>query len=164
MSLYGGVGTDGGIEDIPGLEADFNNAYMATLAVSREIARWKDLAAVEIEGQIARHFVKQRHWETNLLLVARWHAFPWNRFVRTSIAVGEGVSYASSIPVIEQERSPGKNSRLLNYLMFELELAPPDKPNWSVFARIHHRSGVFGLYDDVSLGSNIVAAGIRFRF
>ncbi|MCD6073356.1 MAG: hypothetical protein K0Q70_239, partial [Rhodospirillales bacterium] len=28
----------------------------------------------------------------------------------------------------------------------------------------HHRSGVFGLYDGVSKGSNLVTAGIRYRF
>ena len=97
-------------------------------------------------------------------MVGRWLKFPWNDTVRTSIAAGEGISYASSIPKIEQERSPDKTAHLLNYLMLELELAPPDDPRWSVFTRIHHRSGVFGLYDGVSKGSNILAAGVRVRF
>jgi len=161
---YGAVGTDGGIEDFPGLQADFNDAYMLGIGVSREFARWRDLAAFEVEGQVAQHFRKQDHSEGNLLLVARWIKFPWNETVRTSAAIGEGISYASSIPDIERERSPGNNAQLLNYLMLEVELAPPDDSPWSFVARIHHRSGVFGLYDGVSKGSNLLAAGLRYRF
>lgn len=164
VSLFGGVGTDGGIEDFPGLDADFNDAYLAGVGVSREVARWRDRAALEVEGQAVQHFRKQDHAEFNLLLVGRWHAFPWNDVLRTSVAVGEGISYASEIPEIEQERSPGETSHLLNYLMIELEAAPPDEERWSAFARIHHRSGVFGLYNGVSKGSNFVTAGVRFRF
>lgn len=159
-----GIGTDGGIEDFPGLQADFNDAYMAGFAVSREVARWRDKAAFEIEGQINRHFNKQDHTESNLLLVGRWLDFPWNETLRTSLAAGEGVSYASSIPEIERERSPGNNAQLLNYIMLEAEVAPPDEEHWSFIARIHHRSGVFGLYDGVSKGSNLVTAGVRYRF
>jgi len=161
---YLGIGTDGGIEDFPGFQADFNDAYMVGIGVSREFARWRDLAAFEVEGQINQHFRKQDHTEGNFLLVGRWLKFPWNETVRTSVAAGEGISYTSSIPVIEQERSPGNNSHLLNYIMLELELAPPDQDEWSFVTRIHHRSGVFGLYDGVSRGSNLVTAGVRYRF
>ncbi|MEX2452150.1 MAG: hypothetical protein WD407_14935 [Rhodospirillales bacterium] len=164
LTLYGGIGTDGGIEDFPGLKADFNNAYMTTVAVSREVARWRGRAALEIEGQIAKHFVKQNHVEGNLLFAVRWLDFPWNDVVRTSFAVGEGISYASSVPEIERERSPGKTSRLLNYIMIELELAPPDQDEWSFVTRIHHRSGVYGLYNGVSKGSNLLGFGIKRRF
>lgn len=161
---YAGIGTDGGIEDFPGFQADFNDAYMAGVGVSREFARWRDLVAFEAEGQVSQHFGKQDHTEGELLLVARWLKFPWNETVRTSAAVGEGISYASSIPVIEQERSPGNTSHLLNYIMLELELAPPQQDEWSFVTRIHHRSGVFGLYDGVSKGSNLVTVGVRYRF
>lgn len=164
LTVYGGVGTDGGIEDFPGLDADFNDAYMGAAALSRELARWRDSAALEVEGQVAQHFRKQDHAEGNLLLVARWLDFPWNGSVRTSVAIGEGVSYATSVPEIERERSPDKTSRLLNYMLLELELAPPDEERWSFVTRIHHRSGVFGLYDGVSKGSNILGAGLKYRF
>lgn len=164
VSLYGAVGTDGGIEQFPGLESDFTDSYLGVVALSRELTRWRDLVGFEVEGQVGQHFGKQDHTEFNALLVGRWHAFPWNDSVRTSIAVGEGVSYATEIPEIERERSPDKTSHLLNYLMIEVELAPPEEERWSAFARIHHRSGVFGLYNDVSKGSNFVGAGVRFRF
>jgi hypothetical protein len=164
VGVYGAIGTDGGIEDFPGLEADFNDAYMLGLAVGREFWRWSDKIALGVEGQFAQHFVKQDHTEVNLLLTARWLDFPWNNIVNTSIAVGEGVSFASTIPDIERQRSPDKTSKLLNYLMFELELAPPGEDAWSVFTRIHHRSGVQGLYNGVSKGSNLLGVGVRYRF
>lgn len=164
LSVYGGIGTDGGIEDFPGLDADFNDAYLGAIAVSRELARWRGAAVLEVEAQAVQHFVMQDHAELNLLLVGRWHAFPWNDVVRTSVAIGEGVSYATEIPEIERQRSPGKTAHVLNYLMLELEAAPPDEERWSVFTRIHHRSGVFGVYDGVSRGSNFLGAGVRVRF
>lgn len=164
LTVYGGIGTNGGIEDIPGLQADFNDAYMLGVAGSRELFRWQDLLALEVEGQVVMQFKKQDHGEGNLLLAARWLEFPWNDSVRTSIAVGEGVSYASSVPTIETERSPDRTSKFLNYLLLELELAPPEQSRWSFVTRIHHRSGVYGLYNGVSLGSNLLGIGMKYRF
>lgn len=164
LTVYGGIGTNGGIEDIPGLQADFNDAYMLGVAGSRELSRWQELLALEVEGQVVMQFKKQDHGEGNLLLAARWLEFPWNDSVRTSIAVGEGISYASSVPTIETERSPGRTSKLLNYLLLELELAPQQQSRWSFVTRIHHRSGVFGLYNGVSLGSNLLGIGMKYRF
>lgn len=164
LTVYGGIGTDGGIENLPALQAHFNDAYMLAGACSREVARWRDLVALELEGQVAQHFKKQDHREVNGLLTVRWMKFPWNDYIRTSVGVGDGVSYASSVPAIESERSPDKTSKLLNYLMFELELAPQQERRWSIVTRIHHRSGVYGLYNGVSKGSNIFGAGMKYRF
>jgi hypothetical protein len=165
LTVYAGVGTDGGIGDISGLHPEFNDAYMLDVACSRELIRWwQDRVALEVEGQVAQHFNKQDHFECNLLLALRWLRFPWNHVVRTSFAVGEGVSYASSVPEISRERSPDKTSKWLNYMMYELELAPPQQKHWSFVARIHHRSGVRGLYNGVKRGSNIIGAGVKYRF
>jgi hypothetical protein len=57
-----------------------------------------------------------------------------------------------------------RTARLLNYLMFELAVAVPQRPQWTLFARVHHRSGAFGLFDGVSGGSNVVGAGVRYSF
>jgi hypothetical protein len=48
--------------------------------------------------------------------------------------------------------------------MVELAFAPPSQPNWSVFLRVHHRSGVHGLFNGVSGGSNFLALGVRYGF
>jgi len=90
----------------------------------------------------------------------RWTLFPWDRFVDTSIAVGEGLSYATSRPRIENR---GEAARLLNYLMFEMELTPLQDSPWSLVGRIHHRSGVFGIFGGVRGGSNFIMIGVRYR-
>lgn len=164
VAVYGGVGTDAGIENPPGNNSSFVDSHLLAVAVNREILRANDWVALEGEAQLVQHFGKQDHNEVNALLVLRWLPFPWDDVVETSVAVGDGVSYATAIPQIEKERSPGNNARLLNYLLVEVEMAPPGDRSWSVIARIHHRSGVFGLFDGVSLGSNFYALGMRYRF
>lgn len=93
----------------------------------------------------------------------RWVNLPWNHYVDTSFAIGEGISYASSYPYIEK-RNNDNAKRLLNYLMFEATFAAPSHPEWQVLARIHHRSGAFGLYHAGNSGSNDVGLGIRYFF
>ena len=93
----------------------------------------------------------------------RWANLPWNHYVTTSLALAEGVSYASSIPAIEM-RSNNNTKRLLNYLMFEATLALPNYPQLQLVARIHHRSGAYGLYHAGNTGSNDIGLGIRYLF
>ncbi|MFH2065133.1 MAG: hypothetical protein ABIK15_08040 [Pseudomonadota bacterium] len=120
-----------------------------------------------------------KHNEFNLLLVLRWHEFPWNRHVKTTFGFGEGLSYATEKPPLEKdphyilhpalyENSPNdepyETSRLLNYLMFDLTFALPDYPQYQVFCRLHHRSGVFGLMNEHTVGSNYLTGGFRYQF
>jgi hypothetical protein len=117
----------------------------------------------ECEAQLAKHWGYQQHWETNVAVVLRWLDFPWDHRLDTSFAIGEGLSYASVKPKIELDKL-GHTSNLLNYLMFEWEFQVPRHDQWSVFTRIHHRSGIYGLINNVSGGSNMVTWGIRIRF
>lgn len=93
----------------------------------------------------------------------RWANLPWNQYVATSFALGEGVSYASSIPAIEKKEN-NNTKRLLNYLMIEATFASPRLPRLQFVARIHHRSGAYGLYHAGNTGSNDVGVGIRYLF
>jgi hypothetical protein len=80
---------------------------------------------------------------------------------RLSVAVVQGVSFNSSLSNFESTYRD-QASQLLNYLAFEVEAAV--SPQWSLVGRIHHRSGVFGLYDGVEEGSNAYLLGLRHRF
>lgn len=102
-------------------------------------------------------------YEVNPYLAFRWNHFPWNKYVFTSFAVGEGLSYDTKVPQIEQRTSTHSQS-LLNFLLFEATFAMPSHPNWELVARVHHRSGVFGLYNAGNNGSTAVGLGIRYRF
>lgn len=102
-------------------------------------------------------------YEFDPYLVFRWANLTWNHYVNTSLALGEGVSYASSVPAIEK-RQNNHTKRLLNYLMFEATVAHPCYPKVQLLARIHHRSGAYGLYHAGNTGSNVIGIGIRYLF
>jgi hypothetical protein len=83
--------------------------------------------------------------------------------VNTSLAIGEGISYASSIPALERKANE-QTKRLLNYLMLEASFAVPRHPKLQLIIRLHHRSGAFGLYRAGNTGSNNIGLGVRYLF
>lgn len=103
-------------------------------------------------------------WELNPYFVVRWREFPWNHTVLTTLGIGEGVSWASHSPQheIDAEDEPGQASKFLNYLMAEVTFSLPDHPEWQVLYRLHHRSGVFGLYCPGTTGSTAAGLGVRY--
>ncbi|MGA1789925.1 MAG: hypothetical protein ACMUIM_00440 [bacterium] len=140
---------------------DIEESYQfVALALGRGIGSYKKIH-FEMEGQIVKHLGDQHHMEFNAAIIARLLNFPWEN---TSLAVGEGLSMASRKPKFEKEIHEGKASALLNYLMFEFAFSLPDAPRWKVIARLHHRSGVNGLFNDISGGSNALGMGIRYKF
>jgi hypothetical protein len=62
-----------------------------------------------------------------------------------------------------EKRDPDNShaGTLLHYLLIEAEVGLPDS-RWSLVARVHHRSGIFGLFSHS--GSNVLALGVRYRF
>ncbi|MFQ5914424.1 MAG: hypothetical protein ACE5JS_14700 [Nitrospinota bacterium] len=163
VAIIGGIGTDETLEELGTFDVDFRSSYFAALSLARALASYDKYLTLEAEGQVVKHFKEQDHFEFNGLLILRWNPFFWDRYLDTSFAVGDGLSYATEIPTIEAERNH-ETSRLLNYFMIEVAASVPNAPRWGVFGRIHHRSGVFGLYNGARGGSNFLAAGIRFRF
>ncbi len=137
------------------------NSQVVVVAVARELWRYKDLFALEAEGQVGRHFADMDHWEFNGLAAFRWHAFPWDRYLDTSFAIGNGLSFPTDLPRVERKYDEDA-VRVLNYLLVELTFALPEKPRWSFSLRIHHRSDVFGLFGGG--GSNFLCSGIKYRF
>jgi len=163
VSLYGGQLTYGTESDVVYLHTDYVDSYIGGFCVGKRLTAYKNYIRIEAEGQIVKHWELQDHFEFNALFVFRWLLFPWNDYLDTSFAIGEGISYATEEPEIEIERLD-ETSKILNYLMFELAFVVPKQPNWSVFGRLHHRSGLFGTINGVSGGSNAVAAGVRYTF
>lgn len=161
VTLYGGVFMNKTLGEMFSFQFDPQDSYIGVLAVSREIATLTKHIRFELEGQVAKNFGEQNNWELNALVVGRWVTFPWNDYVYTTFALGDGISYATSVPKLEKELE-GTSEQLLNYLMFELTLSPPQHPAWAFVMRVHHRSALFGLYGHG--GSNVLAAGIKYRF
>lgn len=123
------------------------------------------VGVVEVAGNVTYRVGSNQAniYEWDPYLIFRWANMPWNHYVNTSFALAEGVSYASSIPAVEQKQNDD-TKRFLNYLMFEATFALPSDPQWQVLARIHHRSGAFGLYGAGNTGSNDIGLGVRYLF
>lgn len=102
-------------------------------------------------------------YEFDPYIIFRWTQFPWNQYLVTTLAAAEGVSYVTKVPWTEK-RYNSDCARLLNYLMFEVTFALPSNPRLQLVARIHHRSGGYGLYGAGNTGSNAVGVGVRYYF
>ncbi|HET8729393.1 MAG TPA: hypothetical protein VFO41_17970 [Alphaproteobacteria bacterium] len=164
VAAYGGAWVADGAPWEAGL-FDFEDAQLALLTIGKDLFRVGDHLRIEAEGQVGKHFGEQDHFEVNAALLARWLTFPWDRHIDTSAAVGSGLSYATETPALEERLNTDDGTqRLLNYLVFELELSLPSEPSWSAVLRLHHRSGVFGLFGGARGASDFLLAGVRCRF
>ena len=162
LTVYGGAHVQDDINDIFTFQAKFeDNDYIAVAALAREFWHYKKYISFEVEGQVGKHFNNDTFWEFNALIVGRWHAFPWNKYVDTSFAVGDGLSVYTEVSKVEKEDDDDAQ-KTLNYLMFELALGLPKYPRWDLVVRIHHRSSIFGLYG--AGGSNYLTGGVKFSF
>ena len=163
MSAYGGKVTDNSIHQILFEDINTVDSEFLVLVLGKNLSTYKQLFRIEAEGQLGKYWGLQDHYEFNGAIFFRWLPFPWDNFLDTSVAVGEGLSYASEIPEIEKEDND-ETSKLLNYLAFELDFAVPGAPRFNLFTRLHHRSGIFGLINGVDGGSNMLGIGLKYTF
>jgi len=163
LTLYLGRLTDSDLTHTATFNYKFENAYFIDLGLSRRLYTFRDYFDIEIEGQIAKHFGDQDQWEFDLVSYFRWLLFPWDDYLDTSFAAGAGLSYATSIPKIE-DKNYDKATQFLAALMFEFAFSLPDVPQWSLATGIHHRSGAGGLFSGVRGASNAWAIGLRYNF
>jgi hypothetical protein len=85
---------------------DYEQSYVGVAALSLQVFRLGEHVRLEVEGQVAKHFGEQHHWELNALVIGRWVTFPWNTYLHTTFAIGEGISYATEVPKLEGRRGP----------------------------------------------------------
>lgn len=163
VSLYGGILAEDTLNDIFTFDADYTDDHtLVVAALAREIYRYRQLATLQLEGQVGRHFGQENdHWEFVVDLLARWHAFPWNRYLETTVAAGTGLSYYTRVSEVEKEHDDDAQ-RLLGYLAIELTFGLPQLPRWDLMIRVHHRSGAGNA---IGPGySNFMCAGLKFAF
>jgi hypothetical protein len=170
VTLYGGQLDTANLAQIF-YSGRFEPSSMVALAISREFARWSRYVAWEVDGEGVKHFSQSNErfyesspWEFDAALVGRWLYFPWNKYVVTTFAVGEGLSYATG-KLLFEPTNPQNAQHLLDYMLFELTFALPQFQHWSIVTRIHHRSGVYGLFPgDIHEGSNFLCTGVKYTF
>jgi len=163
ISIYGGPYTDENLAEMVTFNADYSNSkYIFVVALAREIYQYRQWLSFEVEGQVGKHFgPRDDQWQFNGLMLGRWHAFPWDKYIDTSAAMGAGLSFNTEVSQIELDRD-SHAQRLLGYLAFELTFGLPQYPRWDLMLRIHHRSGAKGIIGESV--SNYLCAGLKFAF
>ncbi|MFT3990756.1 MAG: hypothetical protein QM680_05040 [Luteolibacter sp.] len=92
----------------------------------------------------------------------RWVDFPWNEYVKTTFAMGAGLSYSSKLMREDIDRHEGKRrSNTKIFWPLEVTFALPKYPKDALTAFIIHQSG--GHIFDVG-GINTVGFGYRRGF
>lgn len=102
-------------------------------------------------------------YEIDPYITGKWPILPENDWVKARIIIGEGLSWVSKVPYREYRNSQ-EPQQILNFLMFEFSFAPAKHPEIELVYRIHHRSGVFGLYHANNSGSTAVGLMLRYYF
>lgn len=139
-----------------GVDAVWKIAHLPLLPVDLEL----DLSAGDLLGQGGGDF------EFGALPQLRWKWFPWNKFLYTNCRWGPtGISYTTGLsPVEASDTTHDRTSRFLNLDVFEWTFSSGESAKWEVFIRNQHRSGIYGLINGVSGGSNYVNVGMRMHF
>jgi hypothetical protein len=120
LTAYAGAHAQDDINDVVTLQPKFeDNAYIGVVALARELWHYEKYLSFELEGQVAKHFNKDTQWEFVGVLIGRWHYFPWNNYVNTSFAVGDGMSYYTKVSEVEEEDDEDAQ-QALNYLLIEV--------------------------------------------
>lgn len=93
-----------------------------------------------------------------------WKNFPWSRYVRTRIGLGEGISLVRERLDIEIQNTNKEDEKsdahILNYLDLNISFNLRDITRWEqlenyyVGGGVSHRSGIFGYVSGVDGGSN----------
>lgn len=163
-------------ERVPISDWPWTDSGMIGIAVSRQLASFGhsdvgDIVALEGEVGMAQRYGSQDQLELWGALYLRWKQFPWNRVVKTTVAISTGLNWATGISPHEIRSSQnGEGSQLLHYLSPEITFALPSHPEQELVFRFHHRSGggdMFGpnsIFNNTRGGSNYVNVGLRWRF
>lgn len=143
----------------------FENTWIVNASASHLLWELDENTWLDGELGVGKRFGDSAAWEFFGLVFLRWDGLPWNEWVYTSIGVGIGPSYATEISETERRKSGNdQGSRTLNMLVPEIAFALPDDEATQLVFRLHHRSGVFGLFNGVTGGSTFATVGVRVRF
>ena len=147
---------------------DYGDNYFVGGALSRHLVQLNKHWKIEGEVGTGYRFNQVNAPEGWVAVFFRFDGFPWNHWVYTTVAFSTGLSYVGKVSDVEKdaagERGNPDGSKLLHYFAPEITFALPDRRDWEMLIRFHHRSGVAGTFNGVWGGSNVVTSGIRYRF
>jgi len=143
-------------------KADFRDDYFVGGAVSYRLVRFWKYFTIEPEVGVGRRFGQTNTPEVWGAIYLRYDGFLWNNYVYTTIGFSTGLDYLWKLPPSETHGGP--TSHLLHYFSPEISFALPSHKQHELLFRYHHRSGVFGTFNNVWGGSNVMSVGLRYRF
>lgn len=107
-------------------------------------------------------------YQLNPYVSFRWGLFPWNHYLRTTFALGDGVSIASNAPAKEYATyrySFYRKSKFDNFFIMELTFALPEYDKVQLAFVAHHRCPLFNTLDPRTHGaSTAYGIGLRYLF
>ncbi len=180
VSVYAGQGADHNLWELPGLvisgRLDWDKSYFTALGLGKDrgtlgqsVASFQSTPFASFRHGYEMVLVQHRGLQDNAELGAAY-------ILRTpdlqmgslgvNFAAGAGLSYALATPSYEDgpKDDPERRYRLQLLALFELEWRLRGFEKLSIAARVHHRSGVFGLIAPQYVGSNFLALGVRYKF
>ncbi len=161
--IYSGVGSMTPLPEIirfRNLELTLDGVL--SLGAEYRILSDRDAVSFGIETTLTQHLEEWGRVSVASAAMLRFHRPPWKVWFDSTFAVGNGLSYASTPPEIEI-RHLSRTSKLFYHLVFELTFNLKNTPEWEALFRIHHRSGIFGLFDGITGGSDFLCLGLRYR-
>jgi hypothetical protein len=132
-----------------------------------EMADWAERQDVGLTSSLELGLLQASGLANNTELTLDWRpAFtPWQWGpVALEFAWGVGVSYSLGRPwsdYTDPDRPDGH--RLLFHMAPELALQHSALPDWSLSLRLHHRSGLYGLFGPRRVGSNHLVLVLMHR-
>ena len=150
-----------------------DHTSVAAVEVGQTLVKRLNGWPVDLAGFVGllRHLeddLQEDFWQGQAYFKAYYYGFPWNETVRTRLAFGFGVAYASRIPFGEERDQALRErdtSKLLLYLDPTVDVNVGDVFHSKSFRDtywglgVSHRSGIFGsgkLFNNVDGGSNYI--------
>lgn len=180
VGLYAGQGVDLNLRELPGavLRGDLQreSSYFVglglgkvrgTLGGSVEALRGTFVENIRHGYEVV--FVQHHGLQDNFELGAAYQLRSPDlalAHLRVNVAGGVGLSHAFGTPSYEDGPADDPSRRYPTQLLIlvEAEWSWDSLPQVALVTRVHHRSGAYGTIAPSGVGSNFVAAGLRYRF
>jgi hypothetical protein len=180
VSVYTGQGVNHNLLQLPGRitagDLEWDKAYFTaiefgkirgTLGASVENLQGTPLASFRhgYETVLVKHYGLANNAEIGAAYMLKTPDLRLG-LLGVNFGAGTGLSYALSDPAYDDspDNEPGRHYRMQLLALFEIEWRLTGLDNLSVITRVHHRSGVYGLIAPKHVGSNFLAAGVRYKF
>jgi len=160
FALYGASAIKGPLQNVINFRLpSFDSGALMTLSLTKTIKSFEDFMQLELDLTLGKSLESSGPYQMNPNFVIRFMKLPWDRFLQSSFAIGNGVSYATSFARLEV--ADGVRQRLLYFISLEFAFAFPSQKRLDILLRVHHRSGMFGAFGSASGGVNYLGLGLR---